>query len=74
MLPAGSDTPDDPVERSLAGMIDSVPVVKFFWPVDAYAEKKFIIVKEPAPAIVQQNSVGLKGIANLLAGAAVFFL
>ena len=74
MLPADFDASDDPAEGSFAGMIDSIPVMKFFWPVDANAEKKLIIAKEPAPFIVQQNSISLKSIANLLAGAAVLFL
>ena len=71
---AGFNTPNHPVERSSAGMVNSVPVVKFLRPVDAYAEKKLIIAKEFAPFIIQQNPVGLKGIANLLAGTAVLFL
>ena len=74
MLPAGFNAPQNFIECSFAGMIYAIQVVKFFWPVDADAEKKLIIAKKPAPFIVQQNSVGLKGIANLLAGAAVFLL
>jgi hypothetical protein len=74
MFPAGFDASHYTVERSFAGMIYPVLVVKFFRPVDTYTEQKLIIAKEPAPFIIKQNTIGLKGIADLLAGAAILFL
>ena len=74
MFLAGFDAPHYPVEGTRAGMICAISVVKFLWPIDAYAEKEFIVVKKPAPVVIEQNSVSLHRIADLLSDASVFSL
>jgi len=63
-----------PVERAGTGAVHAVGVVKFSRPINADAQQKFIVVKELAPIVIEQNAVGLQRVADLLTGLATFFL
>jgi hypothetical protein len=71
---AAFDASPNPVERARTGMINAIHIVEFLWPVNANTEKEFILMKEATPFIIQQHTVCLQRIADLLAGASVLAL
>jgi hypothetical protein len=66
--------PDNFIECPFAGVVEAIVIVEFFRAVDTNTEKKFVIVQEPAPLLVDKDGVCLHGVADLLAGAAVLLL
>jgi hypothetical protein len=68
------DCSDDSIECPCAGMVEAIVIVEFFRAVDAYAEKKFVIVQEAAPLVVDKDGVCLYSVAYLLPRPTVLFL
>ncbi len=62
------------VEGAAAGVVFAVVIVEFFRAVNADADEEFIFVEKSAPLVVEQDSVGLEGVGDLLPAVAVFFL
>jgi hypothetical protein len=56
---AALDASHNALERAATGMVHAVSVVEFLRPVNADAEQKLVVVKEPAPCIVEQDAIGL---------------
>ena len=61
------------VERALPFPVAPVGVVQLARPVDAEADEKVVFLEEGAPGIVEEQTVGLEGLLNRLAGLPVFF-
>jgi len=60
--------------RSFATSISSMKIVKVGWAVHAQADQKPILGKKLAPVFIEENSIGLKGIADDLPWGSVTFL
>ena len=63
-----------PIESRLAALVLSIRIVEPARAVDTQTDQKMVPVKELTPIIVEQHSVGLKGILNAHARLAVFRL
>jgi len=62
------------IKAAAAGMVNAIIIVKFFGAIDTNTDKKLIVVHKLTPFIIEQNCIGLQGVAYLLAGGAIFFL
>jgi len=48
---AGLDSPHNPMETSIACVVDSVVIVQLFWAVDTYADEDVIVVQGSTPVV-----------------------
>jgi hypothetical protein len=62
------------IECPRTGVVQTVIVVKFFRAVDADTDEKLVVVQKAAPRVVEQDGIGLQGIAHFLTRSAVLFL
>ena len=75
VLPGTIDGPHDTVPCTVAAKIEPVVIVQVLRSVDADPDEELALAEELAPVgVVQENRIGLEGIADLLAGDAVFRL
>ena len=66
MLPEQPHPPHHRLERRLAFLIHPISVMQMFRPVDREADQKIMPLKKPAPLVIQQRPIGLKGILDRL--------
>jgi hypothetical protein len=61
------------VEGSAASLIEPKGVMNVFWTVDAQTHQEVVNRKELRPLIVDEHTVGLEGMRNLLGRTSIFF-